>query len=425
MSRPGPIDRIRQTRRLLRSEGSAGVAARLATRVISRVAPPGSGRLPVEREDMVRAGEIAATGWVLPEPLPVVPGEPLTIAWVCAPPGPGSGGHTTMFRLVSALEQAGHTCIVYLRDKHGWSLDQHVQTIRSWWPWVKAEVRDAAAGIEDAHAIFATAWETAYPVLTSPAKGKRFYLVQDFEPSFYPAGSEALLAEATYRFGLHGITAGRWLAQRLRDEYEMPADHFDFGRDLSYAFDEAVDAKGERTGVCVYSRPDTPRRAFQLAMLSLDLFAARHPEVDIHLFGAPAGVTLPFAATDHGLLTPEQLNGLYNRCVAGLVLSATNVSLVPHEMLAAGCIPVVNDAEHNRVVLDNDHIAYAPATPFELADALSALVERPLAERGAAARAAAASVQGCSWAEAGASVERDVRRVVEAAARPQPALLAS
>ena len=49
------------------------------------------------------------------------------------------------------------------------------------------------------------------------------------------------------------------------------------------------------------------------------------------------------------------------------MLSATNVSLVPHEMLAAGCIPVVNDAEHNRMVLDNAHVAYAPATPFELA----------------------------------------------------------
>ena len=72
----------------------------------------------------------------------------------------------------------------------------------------------------------------------------------------------------------------------------------------------------------------------------------------IHLYGEPAG-RLPFAATEHGLLPPEQLNTLYNRCIAGLVLSATNVSLVPHEMLAAGCIPVVNDAEHNRIVLDN------------------------------------------------------------------------
>ena len=102
---------------------------------------------------------------------------------------------------------------------------------------------------------------------------------------------------------------------------------------------------------------------------------------------------LPFAAIDHGLLTPAQLNSLYNRCVTGLVLSATNISLVPHEMLAAGCIPVVNDAEQNRIVLDNPEVAYAPATPFDLANALCALVERPAPERRAAAKAAAASVQ--------------------------------
>jgi glycosyltransferase involved in cell wall biosynthesis len=146
------------------------------------------------------------------------------------------------------------------------------------------------------------------------------------------------------------------------------------------------------------------------------MFAERHPEVDVHLYGLRSR-RLPFAATDHGLLTPAQLNELYNRCVAGMVVSATNVSLVPHEMLAAGCIPVVNDAEHNRVVLDNDHVAYAPATPFELADALCALVERPRAVRQAAAEAAAASVQGISWEDAGAAVERVVRRVVERASR--------
>jgi glycosyltransferase involved in cell wall biosynthesis len=410
VSRPGPIDRIRQTRRLLRSEGYAGVAARLADRVSNRISPPGSGRVPIDRADLERAAEIAAAGWTLPAALPVKPGEPLTIAWVATPPGPGSGGHTTMFRLVSALEQAGHTCVLYLRDEHGWALEQHEQTIRSWWPWVKAEVRDLAGGIEDAHAVFATAWETAYVVLASPARGKRFYLVQDFEPSFYPAGSEYLLAEATYRFGFHGVTPGRWLAELLQRDYRMPADHFDFGRDLTYAFDDSIRPQ-ERTGVCFYSRPDTPRRAYELAVLALDLFAKRHPEIDIHLYGIEAK-RLPFAATDHALQTPEELNDLYNRSIAGLVLSATNVSLVPHEMLAAGCIPVVNDAEQNRMVLDNSYVAYAPATPFELAEAMCALVERPLAERTAAAEAAAASVQGTTWDDAAEAVVRIVEGVV-------------
>lgn len=410
---PGPVDRLRQTRRLLRSEGYDGIAARLAQRLSNRISPPEVRRMPVTGPDLERAAEIAAAGWILPPPLPAEPGEPLTIAWVSAPPGPGSGGHTTMFRLISALEQAGHRCILYLRDRHGWALGQHEQRIRSWWPWVQAELRDVADGIEDANAIFATAWETAYPVLASPARGTRFYLVQDFEPFFYPAGSEALLAEATYRFGFHGVTAGRWLAPLLERDYGMSADHFDFGRDLTYALDSSIRAQ-ERTGVCFYSRPDTPRRAYELAVLALDLFAKRHPEVGIHAYGIEAK-RLPFAATNHGLQTPEQLNELYNRCIAGLVLSATNVSLVPHEMLAAGCIPVVNDAEQNRVVLDNSHVAYAPAAPFELARALCSLVERPLAERLADSEAAAASVQGTSWDDAGATVVRIVESVVTGA----------
>jgi O-antigen biosynthesis protein len=413
LSRLGPAARIRQTRRLLQSEGHRGVADRVVKRVANRLSPPGSEPLPVARADLERAAAIAASGWKLPEPLPVSPGEPLSVAWVCSPPGPGSGGHTTMFRLVSALEKAGHRCTMYLKDDHGWALEQHEERIRSWWPWVEAGVRNLYDGVEDSHAIVATAWETAYSVLASPARGVRFYLVQDFEPLFYPAGSEALMAEATYRFGFHGLTAGRWLSERLWRDYGMPAEPFGFGRDPGYELDRSM-SPSERTGVCFYSKPDTPRRAFELAVLALDLFAERHPEVDIHLFGHSAK-GLPFAATDHGLCTPEELNGLYNRCIAGLVLSATNVSLVPHEMLASGCIPVVNDAEHTRIVLDNPEVAYAPGTPFEIAETLCALVERPLEARGAAAEAAAASVNGASWDNAGVAVERAVREVVGAA----------
>lgn len=413
MSKPSVSERLRQTRRLLRSEGADGIVARLRERAAEALAPQGTRRLFVEREDLLRAAEIAAGGWQLPPPLHAPPGEPLTIAWVCVPPSAGAGGHTTMFRMVAALEQAGHTCVVYLQDQHGWEIEQHRRTIRSWWPWVHAEVRDLADGIEDAHAIVATGWGTAYPVLASPAKGARCYFVQDFEPSFFPAGSESLLAEATYRFGFHGITAGPWLAQRLQRDYDMPAEHFGFGCDLeTYGLDPSLDGALERTGICYYCRPSTPRRAFELAVVTLDLFATRHPEVAIHLYGEPAP-SLPFRATDHGLLTPAQLGALYNRCIAGLSLSATNVSLVPHELLAAGCIPVVNDAEHNRIVLDNPHVAYAPATPFDLAQALCELVEQSPSERVARAERAAASVASISWDDAGRQVERILRGVVE------------
>lgn len=416
MSPPSITERLQQVQRLAQSEGYAGIAARLRERASDWISPTGEARLPVSRANLVRASEIASCGWRLPRPLPATAGEPLQIAWVCVPQSEGAGGFTTLFRLASSLERAGHRCIIYLDDRHGWSLDQHRRTMRTGWPSLGAEIRDAADGIADAHAIFATSWETAYPVLTSPARGARFYLVQDFEPRFYAAGSNALLAEATYRFGFHGLTAGRWLAQLLERDYGMTADHFDFGCDLDqYVFDPAA----ERTGVCLYSRPSTPRRAFELAIAALDLFAERHPEVDIHLYGEPVH-HLPFAATNHGLLAPEELGGLYNRCIAGLALSATNVSLVPHEMLAAGCIPVVNDAEQNRVVLDNPEVVYAPATPFDLANALCALVERPGVERRAGAQTASASVQGASWEDAGRSSKRSSARCSRKLARRPP-----
>jgi glycosyltransferase involved in cell wall biosynthesis len=284
--------------------------------------------------------------------------------------------------------------------------------VRAWWPAIRAEVRDAAAGIEDAHAIFATAWPTAYTVLASRARGVRFYLVMDHEPWFYPKGTDALLAEATYRFGFHGVTGGRWLAQLLPREYGMSADHFDFVADLErYGFDPTT----VRDGVAYYARYSTPRRAYELGVYALELFAERHPDVELHLYGDDVK-NMPFRFVNHGTLNPAQLNAVYNRCVAGLVLSATNVSLVPHEMLAAGCIPVVNDADHCRIVLDNDQVVYAPPTPFELADALSTLVERDAAERQAASAAAAASVDR-SWDEPGLEVERIIRRVVTGASR--------
>jgi glycosyltransferase involved in cell wall biosynthesis len=307
-----------------------------------------------------------------------------------------------MFRMAAALEAAGHECSVYLYDRHGWEVEQHRRTIRAWWPWLCAEVRDQAAGIEDSNVVIATSWDTAYPVLASPALGARCYFVQDFEPSFYPAGSLALLAEETYRWGFQGVTAGAWLDGLLEREYGMPADHFDFGCDLGlYA---GAESGGEREGVCYFCRPSTPRRAHELAIAALELFAARHPETPIHIYGEPPGA-LPFAAVDHGLLEPRRLGELYRGCVAGLILSATNVSLVPHEMLAAGCIPVVNEAEHNRVVLANEEVAYSRPTPADLAETLSGLVSAPAPERVARAAAATASVADVSWDRAGRQVE--------------------
>lgn len=411
---PTVRERAQQTRRLLRSEGTHGVCARLRARLARWIDPPGHASLPLLHDDLARRDREA------PAPLPFDGRQPLQIAWVCVPQSPGAGGFTTVMRVMSALEAAGHRSTLYLRDRHGWSLRRHQANMRAWWPQLRAPIRDLAGGIEDAHAVIATSWETAYSVGASPAAGARLYLVQDHEPDFYPAGSLSLLASATYRFGFHGLTAGPWLAQMLEREYGMRADHFDLGCDLGCY---ALDREARRNGVCMYVRPSTPRRAAELGIAALELFSERHPDVEIHLYGEPMR-GLPFAARQHGLLSPAELCALYNRCIAGLSLSATNVSLVPLEMLAAGCIPVVNDAEHNRMVLANPEVLYAQPTPSNLAEALSSVFSRRPAERIAAALAAAASVRERSWADMGTTVERVVKHAVlrAAASDAEPAV---
>ena len=186
---PSPLDRLRQARRLLRSDGAAGVAARLGDRVADRLSPEGRVRLLVSKDELRRAGDIAASGFRLPEAIPARPDEPLTIAWVCEPTsGRDSGGHTTMFRQVEALERAGHTCVVYFTNRHGWSIEQHRDDVRGWWPSLRAEVRDAAEASRTPTRSSRRAGRPRTPCSPRRRAAPRFYFVQDFEPSFYPGG---------------------------------------------------------------------------------------------------------------------------------------------------------------------------------------------------------------------------------------------
>ena len=396
MSRPSALERARQTRRLLRSEGVAGVTLRLRERAAANVAPPREPRrLPVARADLVRVGRgrrrrldaarAAARRARRADDRRLGHGARRARA---------PAAHTTMFRMVAALEPAGHTCVVYLDDQHGWSIDQHIAHD----PRVVAvgAGRDARPRRRHRGRARHRRHRLGHRLSRAgarPARGTRFYLVQDFEPSFYPAGSEAMLAEATYRFGFHGVTAGRWLAERLPRDYGMAADHFDFGCDLErYGLDTSPGRPSARTAVCYYCRPSTPRRAYELAVRGARPVrpappGGRHPPV------RRARGRLPFAATDHGLLTPEQLNELYNRCIAGLVA-------VGHERVARAARDARRGlrpgrqrrrAQPDRARQPRGRVRRRHAVRARRA--LSALVERDAAERAAAAAAAAASVQ--------------------------------
>ena len=393
--------RYRQIRELWSAQGARGVAERIRATAAEYIAPKRV-IFPVDRRDVLAADLSQQLQIRIPE---AKCGERLVVNWVVIPAGPKSGGHTTLFRIIRYLESLGYVNRVYFYNVYGGDHRYYESIVRSFYGF-HGQVCSLDYGMEDAHAVVATAWATAYPVFNSRCMGKRFYFVQDFEPYFHPVGAVSLLAENTYRMGFHAITAGRWLAQRLSSEFGMAADSFEFGCDTSVYH---LVQNSKRSGLVFYARPEAARRGFELGLMAMEILAARRPDIDIHFYGDTMG-RLPFRFIDHGRVTPGELNQIYNQCYAGLSLSLTNVSLVPHEMLAAGCIPVVNDAVQNRIVLDNPFVRYAPAYPQALASELEALITTSDFE--SLSHAAASSIHSATWDDAGATVDEIFRRAL-------------
>ena len=327
---------------------------------------------------------------------------PLTIHWIVPPVLIGSGGHHNIVRFIRYLESRGHGNRIYLYDPKMFQDQSTFESIlRRHYPPVKAEVRSGTDGLSECDAALATSWETAYPLFNLVTRAKKFYFVQDYEPHFHPVGSESALAENTYRFGFYGITAGLWLRNKLSTEYSMSCDHYEFGsnpRTYSYTNDAT------RRRVVFYARPATPRRGFELGIFALEKFARSHPEYEIVLVGADTTeYRLPFSARRYRVLDGRQLNELYNQSACALVLSMTNMSLLPLELLAAGCIPVVNDGPNTRLVAGSSYIKYAQSSPAALAQAMHEVVTTSNLPR--YAEMAAASVSELRWEDAGAKVE--------------------
>ncbi|HVV25581.1 MAG TPA: hypothetical protein VHC21_00925 [Candidatus Saccharimonadales bacterium] len=338
----------------------------------------------------------------------------LRFNWVMPPPGKGSGGHLNIFRFIKFLEDAGHECRIYMYAPGSEAPVGAVKAIMGdSYPELRA-TKEMSWLYEDTHmqpaeGIFATSWETAYPVFNSKQKAMRFYFVQDFEPYFYPAGSFYALAENTYKMGFYGITAGGWLSKKLSSEYGMPTEHYDFGSDKTLYF---YKNKGRRKEILFYVRPYTERRGFEIGIMALDLFHQKHPDYKINLVGWDVSqYSIPFPYTNLKTLELHQLNDLYNRCAAGLVLSFSNMSLLPLELLGSGTIPVVNKADNNVLVSNNEYIAYSADDPIALADTLSQVVSRN--DGPTYARKASESAHGADWADSGRKFVSAVEKAVK------------
>ena len=348
------------------------------------------------------------------------PEETSLVHWVLPDFGPGAGGHQTIFRMVHALEQGGYRQKIWIYGPTRYAGPAAAQeVIRNSFAPIAAEVGflspENVETVSGAGAVATDRW-SAYFVRAIGQVRKRFYFVQDWEPDFYAAGSEALLSRATYRFGFIPITAGEWLKERLVEE------GFVREGDPLYSFPLAVDhtiyTPPEENGtnqnpprIAFYARMNTPRRSVELGLLALEKLAERGVDFVVDLFGDPASAEwgCRFPAVHHGIVTAQQLAGIYRGAALGLCLSSTNYSLIPLEMMASGCPVVELDLPCTRRIFPESVISRGQPSPEGLAATLQSLLEDP-ARRAAQREAGLAHARSFAWEKSAARVKEALDR---------------
>lgn len=304
--------------------------------------------------------------------------------------------------MTRAVDEAGYEVHFHIFGETRYVSDSEAtEALRTFYFPLKAAVHLGVTEMRPAEVCMASSWETAYAVRDFDACRRKIYFVQDFEPAFFPASAEMMLAEDSYRFGFECICVGRWLAQKMRD-YGNHAESF------ALAYDPAIYFAGpephSKKRVVFYARHETRRRGTELGLLALALLKRRLPDVEVVLFGADGlPYQLPFEFTSAGILGEPELADLYRGATVGLSVSLTNYSLVPQEMLACG-LPVV---EMNLPPL---HAAYpdaspgirlAPPTPVGIASALAETLALTDTEMRREREGASSLVSHLSWSQAG------------------------
>ena len=338
---------------------------------------------------------------------------PWTIAWLVPPWRRGSGGHTTIFRLVRQMELRGHRCVIFVYDpehrvpRSGHELRDEIR--REFVPGVEAAVFKNLGDWDSADVCIATGWQTAFVARDLPGCREKVYLVQDHEPEFFATSAQSIWAEETYKMGYRCIAYTPWMADVLRERYGVHASWFECGTDLD-VFRFAGPEGREREIIAVYARRETERRAVDLAMTGLIKLSERRPTIRPVLFGSHRSTRLPFPAEDLRVVSPQRLAQLYREAAVGVVFSLTTHSLVAHEMMASG-LPTVE--------LEGENVGSALGPPGELVlqvprrpDAVADGIERLLDDREAAAamaRRARGFVEARTWDRAGDQVEQALR----------------
>lgn len=292
------------------------------------------------------------------------------INWIIPEMGVCSGGHINIFRFVMMLQKAGFQNKIYILQPQNLHSDEECKAFlkKNYVLDIdEVEVHVDIRNMGFAHATIATAWNTAYYLRDFDNTISKFYFVQDFEPLFFPVGSDYAFAENTYKFGFRGLTAGDWLKNKLRDEYGMKTESFLFSYD--HDLYQAGTKRDSVPRIFFYARPVTARRDFELGLLALNEITKRNPEVEVVFAGWDvSNYKIPFRHQNLGSVALDKLADLYAQCDMCLVISGTNLSLLPLEVMASNSVPVCTTGANSEWLVNKENAVMVETDPNAIAD---------------------------------------------------------
>lgn len=236
---------------------------------------------------------------------------------------------------------------------------------------------ESLAAIPAADAAVATLWLTATHVVKALSAPRNFYLVQDFEPEFYPASTMFALAEESYRYGLYGICNTKSMYDTYVDAYKGEATYFTPAVDRGVYFpDPGGELSGEPVTIFAYAR-DHFRNCWELVCEALTHVKSEYGR-RVRIVTAGARYLPPSADfVDLGLMDYRATGALYRKTDIGVTMQISrHPSYLPLELMACGVPMVSPDSEWFKWLFDDGvNSATAMRSLTDLSERISTLVE--------------------------------------------------
>lgn len=297
------------------------------------------------------------------------------IAWIIPSPIKGSGGIRTMIQNANFLVRQGFECDIYVEEDYVNTNESMKQRIINFYGECLCDVYVGIDFKKEYDLAFAT-YSIKTPDYLYYMKNnvkRKAYFIQDFEPWFEPMGGLYLDMEHTYKYGLNGVSIGKWLTYKLQHEFNQPMNYFSFCADTNVY--KKLDNVEKENAICFIFQPEKPRRCSNIGIRALLLVKALRPDVKIYLYGSDVDIKLDVEMENLHIMPIDKCNELYNKCKVGVCMSSSNPSRIPFEMMAAG-LPVVDlYRENNLYDIPEDGVLLADTSPEAIATAIIKILD--------------------------------------------------